>query len=53
MQIGGRVYTYDQLLKKYGTAQAILKAAGRTGKLENAFGIWAISGNAASRASKD
>ena len=51
--LGGRLYRHEKLLKKYGSARAVLAASGRTGRFENAFGVYVICGNAASRASKD
>lgn len=58
--VGGRLYSYEQMLQKYGSAHLVIAAAGRSGKFENAYGIWAtsagvvsVSGNYASHSSKD
>jgi RHS repeat-associated protein len=46
-----RIYSYDQLLEKYGSDAAIRDAAGRTSPLVNAIGVDAGAGGVANAAS--
>jgi hypothetical protein len=48
-----RVYTFEQMVEKYGTAEAILAAAGRTDPVVNSVGAWAAAGGATTLATTD
>jgi hypothetical protein len=48
-----RVYTFEQMVEKYGTAKAIIAAAGRTDPGINRVGAWAAAGGATTLATTD
>ncbi|KPK90727.1 MAG: hypothetical protein AMJ94_08615 [Deltaproteobacteria bacterium SM23_61] len=48
-----RIYTLERMVEKYGTAEEILAAAGRTDLEINAIGAWAASGGTITLATSD
>jgi hypothetical protein len=41
-----RIYPFERMVEKYGTAAAIIKAAGRTDRVANVVGAVAAAGGA-------